>query len=174
MRKATLVAIAALVVSGTLLGATGADARPPAAPSIVQEIDQLRKKTNRIRRTIGRRMYRADFAYRTIDDRAVRLEALIIWTQRFKKARRLTPHPNSVWARLADCESGGDWAYNGTVIYDGGLQFHPQTWNSYRRNSYPKFAWQATPYQQIRAAKRLRRGAGWGAWPSCSAKLGLR
>ncbi len=172
MRKATL--IAALVLAGALLGAADADARRPALPSMVQEIDQLRKETNQIRRTIGRRMYRTDFSYRTVDNRAVRLEALIIWTQRRKKARGLTPHPDSVWTRLADCESGGVWTYNGSAIYDGGLQFHPQTWNSYRRNSYPKFAWQAAPYQQIRAAKRLRRAAGWGAWPSCSAKLGLR
>lgn len=172
MKKATL--IAALAIIGALAGTTDASAHRGPTTSIVHEIDHVRQETNKIRRTIGRRMYKPDVSYRTVDNRAVSLETLIVWTQRLKKARRLPPHPRSVWARLAECESNGDWSWNGSGLYDGGLQFHPQTWASYRPRRYPEYAWQAKPYQQIRVAKRLQRAAGWGQWPACSLRLGLR
>lgn len=79
----------------------------------------------------------------------------------------------SVWDRLAQCESGGRWDLN-VGTYDGGLQFHPQTWNSWKKSSYPQYAWQATRAQQIDAASRLQAAYGWGQWPACSSKLGLR
>ncbi len=79
----------------------------------------------------------------------------------------------SVWDRLAQCESGGNWSLN-VGTYDGGLQFHPSTWNSWKKSSYPDYAWQATRAQQIEAATRLQAALGWGQWPACSSKLGLR
>ncbi len=72
----------------------------------------------------------------------------------------MRPHPRSVWARLARCESNGDWSYNGPAIYDGGLQFHPQTWESHRPESYPQQAWEATPAEQIRVARLVLRAQG--------------
>lgn len=79
-----------------------------------------------------------------------------------------------IWDQLAGCESGGDWAYNGGSGFDGGLQFHPDTWSSYRLPGYPAYAYQATREQQIAVAQRVLASSGWGAWPACSAKLGLR
>lgn len=80
----------------------------------------------------------------------------------------------SVWDRLAQCESGGNWAYNGSSGYDGGLQFHPNTWNAYKPSGYPAYAYQASREQQIAVAERVLASQGWDAWPACSRKLGLR
>ena len=76
-----------------------------------------------------------------------------------------------VWDRLALCESGGRWDYNGGSGYDGGLQFSPATWNA-MQTGYA-FAWQAPREIQIAAAQRLQARSGWGQWPACARKLGL-
>ncbi len=78
---------------------------------------------------------------------------------------------SSVWDSLAQCESGGNWAINTGNGYYGGLQFNLQTWRAYGGTGYPHTSSRET---QIAVATRLRdaRG-GYGAWPSCSAKLGL-
>lgn len=75
------------------------------------------------------------------------------------------------WYRLAQCESGGRWSYDGA--YDGGLQFHPDTWNRWKPAGYPAYAWQASAAQQITVGKRLHAVRGWSPWPSCARKLGL-
>ncbi|MBW3659548.1 MAG: DUF348 domain-containing protein [Actinobacteria bacterium] len=75
------------------------------------------------------------------------------------------------WYRLAQCESGGRWSYDGA--YDGGLQFHPDTWNRWKPSGYPAYAWQASAEQQIAVGKRLHAVRGWSPWPSCARKLGL-
>jgi hypothetical protein len=58
--------------------------------------------------------------------------------------------------------------------YQGGLSFHPGTWTAYRGKWLPKFAYQATPAEQIRVARKVLADQGWDAWPACSRKLGLR
>lgn len=80
----------------------------------------------------------------------------------------------SVWDRLAECESGQRWSYNGGSGYDGGLQFLPSTWRAYGGREYAEYAWQASRAQQIDIAERVLDDVGWGAWPTCSRKLGLR
>lgn len=77
----------------------------------------------------------------------------------------------SVWYDLARCESGGRWNYDGP--YDGGLQFHPDTWTRWKPSGAPQYAWQASPEVQIQAGKRLQANQGWSPWPSCASKLGL-
>ena len=87
------------------------------------------------------------------------------------------PAPSSattVWDRLAQCESGQDWDYNGSSGYDGGLQFLPSTWRAYGGREFAEYAWQASRAEQIIVAERVRADVGWGAWPTCSRKLGLR
>jgi uncharacterized protein YabE (DUF348 family) len=79
---------------------------------------------------------------------------------------------DATWYRLAHCESGGDWTYDGT--YDGGLQFHPDTWRRWKPSGYPDHAWQATAAEQIAVGKRLHAARGWRPWPSCARRLGLR
>jgi resuscitation-promoting factor RpfB len=86
------------------------------------------------------------------------------------------PAPNfaggsTVWDRLAQCESGGNWAINTGNGYYGGLQFSLSTWRAYGGVGFPHQQSRAT---QIAVATRLRDASGgYGAWPSCSAKLGL-
>ena len=79
---------------------------------------------------------------------------------------------DSVWDRLARCESGGNWHLDGT--YDGGLQFHPDTWNRWKPSGYPAYAYQASRDQQIVVGKRLHAARGWSPWPACARKLGLQ
>lgn len=83
------------------------------------------------------------------------------------------PSSGGVWHALAQCESGGNWAENAGTIYDGGLQFHPDTWLGYGGGAYAPEAWMATPSQQIAIAVKVQASQGWGAWPSCAAQLGL-
>ena len=78
---------------------------------------------------------------------------------------------NRTWNRLAQCESGGRWHINST--YDGGLQFSPSTWRGYGGGKFASHAYKAKRWQQVAIAERVLRGQGWGAWPACSAKLGL-
>jgi len=77
---------------------------------------------------------------------------------------------STVWDRLAQCESGGNWAINTGNGYYGGLQFSLGTWQAYGGTGYPH---QASRETQIAVASRVQAGQGWGAWPSCAAQLGL-
>ena len=77
----------------------------------------------------------------------------------------------STWDALAQCESGGNWAINTGNGYSGGLQFAPGTWAA---NGGSGSAHNASRAEQIRVAERVRASQGWGAWPACSSKLGLR
>ena len=81
--------------------------------------------------------------------------------------------PDSDWDRLAQCEAGGHWSIHTGNGFHGGLQFSPSTWNAYGGNRYAPNAYQATREQQIAVAEKVLAGQGWGAWPSCSRKLGL-
>lgn len=76
----------------------------------------------------------------------------------------------STWDALANCESGGNWAINTGNGYSGGLQFTPSTWAAYGGTGAPE---NASREQQIAVAERVQAGQGWGAWPACSAQLGL-
>ncbi len=96
----------------------------------------------------------------------------------------------AMWDRLADCESG-DWDANSQPIpgsarwdygltfshgdiFEGGVNFHPQTWDEYRHAGMPGHAGEASRAQQIAVAEEVLADQGWGAWPVCSRKLGLR
>lgn len=83
------------------------------------------------------------------------------------------PSNAGVWDRLAACESGGDWSYNGSSGYDGGLQFHPDTWTAHGGGEFAPSAHQASRAEQIAVAERVLDAQGWGAWPACAAELGL-
>ncbi|MEY8197275.1 resuscitation-promoting factor Rpf1 domain-containing protein [Corynebacterium pseudotuberculosis] len=81
--------------------------------------------------------------------------------------------PDSDWDRLAGCESGGNWAINTGNGYYGGIQFSASTWKGFGGGQYAPTADKATREQQIAVAEKVLASQGWGAWPSCSAKLGL-
>lgn len=77
----------------------------------------------------------------------------------------------SVWDRLAQCESGGNWAINTGNGYYGGLQFSLATWRGVGGSGLPS---DASREEQIARGQALQARSGWGQWPECSAKLGLR
>jgi resuscitation-promoting factor RpfB len=77
----------------------------------------------------------------------------------------------SVWDKLAECESGGNWSINTGNGYYGGLQFSLSTWRAYGGSGMPH---EASREEQIAIAKKVQADVGWGAWPACSSKLGLR
>ncbi|MGM7668895.1 resuscitation-promoting factor Rpf [Microbacterium sp. A93] len=81
-----------------------------------------------------------------------------------------TAAPASSWDALAQCESGGNWSINTGNGYYGGLQFSQQSWNAAGGSGSPA---NASKGEQIRVAENLLSMQGWGAWPACSAKLGL-
>ena len=78
---------------------------------------------------------------------------------------------DGVWARLAQCESGGNPATNTGNGFYGMYQFTLETWQSLGGTGYPHEADAAT---QTAMAKKLQAQAGWGQWPGCADKLGLR
>lgn len=82
------------------------------------------------------------------------------------------PVAGDVWAALAQCESGG----NPTIVSSNGLyhglyQFSVGTWQSVGGAGLPS---QASAEEQTQRAQALQARSGWGQWPYCSSKLGLR
>ncbi|WP_283251148.1 transglycosylase family protein [Rhabdothermincola salaria] len=80
----------------------------------------------------------------------------------------------SVWDTIAQCESSGNWSMNSGNGFYGGLQFTQQSWQYVGGTQYAAMPHQASRAQQIAAAERLLARQGWGAWPACSARAGLR
>jgi hypothetical protein len=76
-----------------------------------------------------------------------------------------------IWDALAQCESGGNWSINTGNGYYGGLQFLLSTWRAVGGSGYPH---QASREEQIRRGEILQQRYGWGQWPACSRRLGLR
>ena len=97
---------------------------------------------------------------------------------RYGTKERPAPEPSTnvasggtVWDRIAACESGGNWATNTGNGYYGGLQFSLSTWAAYGGSGRPD---QQSREAQIAVANRVAAAeGGYGAWPHCSAQLGL-
>jgi resuscitation-promoting factor RpfB len=121
-----------------------------------------------------------------LEARAHRQRDVIVWkktiqenelkriaAQRAQRKRVSSPPVNmgNVWDRLAQCESGGNWAINTGNGYYGGLQFSLSSWRAVGGTGYPHEHSRET---QIAMGERLRASGGWGHWPACSRKLGLR
>ena len=77
---------------------------------------------------------------------------------------------DSVWAALAQCESGGNPTTNTGNGFYGLYQFSLSTWQAMGGTGYPHEADVAT---QTAMAKKLQAQSGWGQWPHCAAQLGL-
>ncbi|GAA4388293.1 transglycosylase family protein [Brevibacterium sp. NPDC049920] len=96
------------------------------------------------------------------------------WEQRFQGGLKTYTTIDPVWDRLAQCESGGNWKINTGNGYYGGLQFSASTWKAFGGHKYAKNAHLATREQQIEIAQKVQKVQGWGAWPACTRKLGIR
>lgn len=75
-----------------------------------------------------------------------------------------------IFDRLAECESGGNWAANTGNGYYGGVQFSASTWASVGGSGLPH---EHSREEQIKRASILQQRSGWGQWPHCAAQLGL-
>lgn len=80
----------------------------------------------------------------------------------------------ATWDALAQCEATGNWAINTGNGFYGGVQFDQNTWERQGGLEYAPRADLATREEQIAIASRTQQTQGWGAWPSCTSKLGLR
>lgn len=79
--------------------------------------------------------------------------------------------PDGVWGALAQCESGGNPAANTGNGYYGLYQFSATTWRAVGGSGLPS---EASAEEQTMRAQTLQQRSGWGQWPACSKKLGLR
>jgi LysM repeat protein len=79
--------------------------------------------------------------------------------------------PDTAWDALAQCESGGNWNINTGNGFSGGLQFTASTWRAFGGSGS---AHNASRSEQIAVAEKVLAGQGWGAWPVCSRKAGVR
>lgn len=77
----------------------------------------------------------------------------------------------SVWDQLALCESGGNWAISTGNGFYGGIQFTISSWQAVGGSGLPS---DASREEQIMRGQTLQSMQGWGAWPACASKLGLR
>lgn len=75
------------------------------------------------------------------------------------------------WARLRQCESSGNYQDDTGNGYYGAYQFSADTWHGLGYGGLPS---EAAPGVQDEAARKLQARSGWGQWPACSRKLGLR
>ncbi|MFF3566519.1 resuscitation-promoting factor [Nocardia jiangxiensis] len=78
-----------------------------------------------------------------------------------------------IWDALAKCESGGNWAINTGNGYFGGVQFDQNTWARQGGLKYAPRPDLATRNEQIAIAEKTRARQGWGAWPTCTSRLGI-
>ena len=79
----------------------------------------------------------------------------------------------SVWDKVAYCESTNNWSINTGNGFYGGLQFTISTWNEFGGQEFADRADHATRAEQILVARRTLAVQGPGAWPKCSIYAGL-
>jgi hypothetical protein len=88
------------------------------------------------------------------------------------RPRYVGPIDDDTFIRLSWCESGGRAnAVSRSGKYFGAWQFSLATWHSMGMPGNPV----DYPYDvQLDVAKRLQARSGWGQWPVCARKMGLR
>ena len=84
-----------------------------------------------------------------------------------EKGTSTTPS-DSVWDKIAQCESGGNWHINTGNGYYGGLQFSAATWHSVGGTGLPS---DHSREEQIKRAKILQARSGWGQWGCAGARF---
>jgi len=77
----------------------------------------------------------------------------------------------NVWGKLARCESGGNPRTNTGNGFYGMYQFTGRTWRAVGGKGLPH---RHSAAEQTKRAQILQDRAGWGQWPHCTRKLGLR
>jgi hypothetical protein len=158
--------IAALLPAITLLG-SDLSAEPAGAATVSQRSSPVVRSTSKARRPAPVRRVRPRYV-RSNRQRWARASRSAV---RPRVVRPKAVPTGDVWARLRRCESGGRYNINTGNGFYGAYQFHPRTW---RGLGYPGLPHQAPPEMQDEAARKLQARSGWGQWPACSRRLGLR
>ena len=78
---------------------------------------------------------------------------------------------DSIWDRIAACETQGNWSMRGPS-FSGGVGFANSTWSSFGGTEFAPNAGDATREQQIIVAECVRARVGMGAW-GCAKRLGF-
>jgi Transglycosylase-like domain len=179
-RLAGLAAGASLVLGATVTAAGPSGEAPTGAPgfdAFRAERVELRQRTQRIKAKKCRRPVHPFRRWARQVPASGRDRNLAHWRRHVAWARDLRSHciPEWPWLALAECESGGRWAYNGPSGFDGGLQFLPSTWVAAggRARGYP-YAWQAPPWVQVDVARSWLAKTSWDQWPVCSRVIGAQ
>ena len=87
------------------------------------------------------------------------------------RAAAARPSDDLIWQRLRNCEAGGRYDRNSGNGYYGAYQFAAATWRSLGYKGLPH---QAAPEVQDEAARKLQARSGWGQWPACARRIGVR
>jgi hypothetical protein len=180
---AVVIGAYALIIAAYLLLAPNPQPEPDPNPQPKVERQGKVERHTVTRTSRSRPFNAAPRAYYTGEQAAIEHARQIAeWEAELERQRRATlaPRPHgparqavtgSVWDRLAQCESGGNWHINTGNGYYGGLQFSASSWAWVGGHGLPHEHSRET---QIAMAERLLARQGWGAWPSCSRRLGLR
>jgi uncharacterized ferritin-like protein (DUF455 family) len=169
-RRTALVALAATGLAAT--PPTVADAHSQAHHDkelrrpILHMIHWWRDETHRYQRYMMRPRTPYSGAAERTDSREYRIWLRNLWHRRAKKARKTWQPYRMKWLPVAECESDRRWYLDGR--YDGGLQFAPSTWLDHRGGRYARYAYRATPSEQMAIGERVLHAQGWSAWPNCS------
>lgn len=121
---------------------------------------------------VYRKLWGKNVTFGTLRDKSVQLGA-VSYTPTTTVTNALYTPGNSVWDKVAFCESTNDWQINTGNGFYGGLQFTQSTWVEFGGRRYAARADLATREQQIDIAKKVLQVQGPGAWPVCSVRAGL-
>ncbi|CAN5190418.1 resuscitation-promoting factor [soil metagenome] len=157
-----------------IVTATKSETVPVAFKTLVKDDDSLYKGDVEVTTTGKKGKNREKVVLTTADGKVRDRKVLdsVVLTQPVTQVERHGTKPlPSVWDRLAQCESGGNWKTNTGNGFYGGLQFSASTWRAVGGSGLPH---QNSREEQIKRGIILQERAGWGQWPGCSRKLGLR
>lgn len=100
-----------------------------------------------------------------------RAAAQAVVHQKASQSVSSAPVGDSVWDRMAQCETGGNWQMRGSS-FSGGVGFANTTWNAFGGQQFASNAGLATREQQIVVAERVRAAVGFRAW-GCAKRIGV-
>jgi transglycosylase-like protein len=166
--RRTLLLVAALLVAVTLVVT---DTNTPPAGALSQgSRASYRRSVDKPSLTVRRRQTRLQTRRATRSATRSRAASTRARPARTRVQPAVVP-AGDIWAKLRQCEAGGRYDANSGNGYYGAYQFSASTW---RRLGYPGLPHQAPPEMQDEAARKLQARSGWGQWPACSRRIGVR
>lgn len=111
------------------------------------------------------------FSHPGVSRRLIRPQRRLWFRASRSAVRSPIPVTDPVWERLRRCESGGRYDINTGNGFYGAYQFVHSTWRGLGYSGMPH---DAPASVQDEAAQKLQARSGWGQWPACTRRLGLR